>query len=40
MSFIELFAFVIMQVLVVALGAGGTWLHMRNLKRHEQHPAE
>ncbi|WEJ57587.1 hypothetical protein [Devosia sp. FJ2-5-3] len=40
MSFIEVFAFIIMPILVLAIGSGGAWLHMRDLKRHEQHPAE
>jgi hypothetical protein len=41
MTFMEIFAFVIMPVLVVAIGWGGVWLHMRNLNRpHSRHPAE
>jgi hypothetical protein len=41
MTFMELFAFVIMPVAVVAIGSFGAWLHMRDLKHHHpSHPAE
>jgi uncharacterized protein YneF (UPF0154 family) len=40
MTFMYIYAFIIMPVALVAIGAGGAWLHMRNLKRHMQHPAE
>ena len=40
MTFLYIYAFVIMPVTVVAIGALGTWLHLRDLKRHSQHPAE
>lgn len=41
MSFIEIFAFLVMPAAVVAIGWGGAWLHMRELRhRHGHHPAE
>lgn len=40
MRFIEVFAFIIMPMLVLAIGVGGSWLHMRDLKRREDHPIE
>ncbi len=40
MSFIEVFAFIIMPAAVVAVGWAGAWLHLRDLRRHRQHPAE
>jgi hypothetical protein len=40
MTFLEWYAFVILPALVVAIGAGGAWLHLRDLKSREVHPAE
>lgn len=40
MSFMEVFAFLIMPAAVVVIGLSGAWLHMRDLKRHTRHPAE
>lgn len=41
MTFLEVFAFIIMPLLVAAIGWGAVWLHLWDLKRHNrQHPAE
>jgi hypothetical protein len=40
MSFMEVFAFIIMPAAIVAIGWAGAWLHMRDLKRHPHGPAE
>ena len=41
MSSIAIYAFFIQPIVLVALAGGAAWLHMRNLRRHnEQHPAE
>ena len=40
MNFMALYAFVFMPILLVAIGSVATWLHLRDLKRHEHHPAE
>lgn len=40
MTFLELFAFVSVPVIVVAIGVTGAWLHSRSLQRHRNTPAE
>jgi hypothetical protein len=41
MSGLEIYAFFIAPLLLVALGSGAAWLHLWDLKRRDrQHPAE
>jgi hypothetical protein len=40
MTALWVYAFVVMPVLIVSIGALGAWLHLRDLKRHSHHPAE
>jgi len=40
MTGIELFAFVVMPLIVVAGGLVAAWLHSRSLGRHHHTPAE
>jgi len=40
MTSLFIYAFVVMPVTLVAIGGIATWLHLRDLKRHTQHPAE
>ncbi|WP_280114009.1 hypothetical protein [Devosia riboflavina] len=40
MTLMYIYAFIVMPVVVVAIGATGAWLHLRDLKRHSHHPAE
>ena len=40
MTLMYIYAFIIMPLVVVAIGGLAAWLHLRDLKRHSQHPAE
>jgi len=40
MTFLQLFAFFILPLVIAAIGAGAAWLHLRGLNRHRNTPAE
>ena len=40
MTSLEIFAFVVLPAVVVAIGAGATWLHLHSLRSHHPHPGE
>lgn len=40
MTGLELFAFVILPIMIVAIGGLGTWLHLRDLERRHGKPSK